>query len=186
MEWVNGAPHSRASPLPHLELGTSGVEWAFLQTVLGQSGSWYGVCCWVCLMYRGACIAGKPAPTEKQSTAVLAAELGQHCGSGLAREGGASVTDELTDPPHSRASPLPHFGMGTSGRGWAGLQTVLGQSGRWHGVRCWVCLMYRGVGIAGKPAPIGKQSTTVQAETRSTLWERACSRKRWLSRLICN
>ena len=67
-------------------------------------------------MYRGVCIAGKPAPTEKQSTAVLAAELGQHCGSGLAREGGASVTDELTDPPLSRASPLPHLELISSGK----------------------------------------------------------------------
>ncbi|RQO53133.1 hypothetical protein DBR46_18325 [Pseudomonas sp. KBW05] len=31
------------------------------------------------------------------------------CGSGLARECGVSVSDELTDPPLSRASPLPHW-----------------------------------------------------------------------------
>ncbi len=30
-------------------------------------------------------------------------------GSGLAREGGVSATHELTGPPHSRASPLPHW-----------------------------------------------------------------------------
>ena len=29
------------------------------------------------------------------------------CGSGLAREGGMSATDVSTEPPHSRASPLP-------------------------------------------------------------------------------
>ncbi|AZF64475.1 hypothetical protein C4J83_3488 [Pseudomonas sp. LBUM920] len=34
-------------------------------------------------MYRGARIAGKPAPTEKPSSAVLAAELGQLVGAGL-------------------------------------------------------------------------------------------------------
>nr|MCV2230729.1 hypothetical protein [Pseudomonas sp. AU10] len=52
-----------------------------------KCGSW--LACdgigWLCLTHRGACIAGKPAPTEKQSTAVLAVELGQNCGSGLAR-----------------------------------------------------------------------------------------------------
>ncbi len=37
----------------------------------------------VYLMDRGACIAGKPAPTEKQSSAVLAAALGQLVGAGL-------------------------------------------------------------------------------------------------------
>ncbi|PJK34552.1 hypothetical protein CWC48_04890 [Pseudomonas sp. S10E 269] len=31
------------------------------------------------------------------------------CGSGLARECGGSVNISLTDPPHSRASPLPHL-----------------------------------------------------------------------------
>ncbi|RQO47516.1 hypothetical protein DBR46_25940 [Pseudomonas sp. KBW05] len=31
------------------------------------------------------------------------------CGSGLAREGGGSVNTSLTDPPSSRASPLPHL-----------------------------------------------------------------------------
>src|SRR5450830_1304444 len=103
MQLVTGTPHSRASPLPHLELGTSGRGWAALQTVLGQSGSWPGVCGWVCLMYRGVCIAAvrrsdKPAPTEKESTAVLAAKLGQHCGSGLARECGGSVSLFVTDP----------------------------------------------------------------------------------------
>nr|MCV2231204.1 hypothetical protein [Pseudomonas sp. AU10] len=40
---------------------------------------------WLCLTHRGACIAGKPAPTEKQSTAVLTAKLGQNCGSEQAR-----------------------------------------------------------------------------------------------------
>ncbi|TSD76941.1 hypothetical protein FFI16_011115 [Pseudomonas sp. KBS0710] len=37
-------------------------------------------------------------------------------GSGLARECGVSVTDKLTDPPHSRASPLPHLDRVASGR----------------------------------------------------------------------
>ncbi len=32
-----------------------------------------------------------------------------HCGSGLAREGGGSVDESVTDRPHSRASPLPHW-----------------------------------------------------------------------------
>ncbi|RQO54496.1 hypothetical protein DBR46_14415 [Pseudomonas sp. KBW05] len=30
-----------------------------------------------------------------------------NCGSGLARECGVSVNTSVTDPPHSRASPLP-------------------------------------------------------------------------------
>ncbi|RQO57742.1 hypothetical protein DBR46_09925 [Pseudomonas sp. KBW05] len=30
------------------------------------------------------------------------------CGSGLARECGASVNECVADTPHSRASPLPH------------------------------------------------------------------------------
>ncbi|KAF2405712.1 hypothetical protein PSAN_56020 [Pseudomonas antarctica] len=71
---------------------------------------------WLCLIHRGACIAGKPAPTEKQSAMVLAAKLGQNCGSGLAREGGVSVINKLTDPPPSRASPLPQLDLGTSDR----------------------------------------------------------------------
>ena len=69
----------------------------------------------VYLKHRGACIAGKPAPTEKPSTAVVAAKLGQNCGSGLARECGGSVTHELTDTPYSRASPLPQLDLSTSG-----------------------------------------------------------------------
>ncbi|TSD76582.1 hypothetical protein FFI16_009190 [Pseudomonas sp. KBS0710] len=32
-----------------------------------------------------------------------------HCGSGLARESAVSVSAGVADPPHSRASPLPHF-----------------------------------------------------------------------------
>ncbi len=39
-----------------------------------------------------------------------------NCGSGLARECGVSVTDKLTDTPHSRASPLPHLDRVASGR----------------------------------------------------------------------
>ncbi|WP_218577051.1 hypothetical protein, partial [Pseudomonas sp. AU8050] len=31
------------------------------------------------------------------------------CGSGLAREGGVSVTESLTEPPLSQASQLPHL-----------------------------------------------------------------------------
>ncbi|PMZ75073.1 hypothetical protein C1X25_03980 [Pseudomonas sp. GW247-3R2A] len=31
------------------------------------------------------------------------------CGSGLARECGVSASISLTEPPHSRASPLPHL-----------------------------------------------------------------------------
>ncbi|AUO26392.1 hypothetical protein C0058_32075 [Pseudomonas sp. NC02] len=30
------------------------------------------------------------------------------CGSGLARESVVSVNPSVADPPHSRASPLPH------------------------------------------------------------------------------
>ncbi|KAA8700261.1 hypothetical protein FIV38_21170 [Pseudomonas proteolytica] len=32
-----------------------------------------------------------------------------NCGSGLAREGGVSVNISITDPPPSRASPLPQL-----------------------------------------------------------------------------
>ena len=50
-----------------------------------KGGSW--LACdgiyWLCLTHRGACVAGKPAPTEKQSSDVLAAELGQIVGAGL-------------------------------------------------------------------------------------------------------
>ncbi|RFP97541.1 hypothetical protein DA482_27945 [Pseudomonas fluorescens] len=35
------------------------------------------------------------------------------CGSGLARECGVSVSTSVTDTPHSRASPLPHFALFT-------------------------------------------------------------------------
>ncbi|RFP92782.1 hypothetical protein D0N73_30050 [Pseudomonas fluorescens] len=128
MHLVTDPPPSRASrivapPLPHFDLGASGRGCAALQAVHGQCGSWLvgppnrcdGIN-WVCLMYRGACIAGKPAPTEKQCTTVLVAELDQHCGSGLARERGGSVTNELTGTPHSRASPLPHLDLISSGK----------------------------------------------------------------------
>src|SRR5471032_2033810 len=78
-----------------------------------KGGSW--LACdgiyWVCLIDRGACIAGKPAPTEKLSSVVLAVCTRSNCGSGLAREGGVSVTHELTDTPPSRASPLPHLDL---------------------------------------------------------------------------
>ncbi|TFY87771.1 hypothetical protein DYL59_17180 [Pseudomonas kairouanensis] len=43
--------------------------------------------------------AGKLFPSTPQN----------QCGSGLAREGGVSVSTSDTDKPHSRASPLPHF-----------------------------------------------------------------------------
>ncbi len=49
------------------------------------------------------------------------------CGSWLARESGRPVTHELTEPPPSRASPLPHLDLCASGRGVA---CVLGQ--RWE------------------------------------------------------
>ena len=39
-----------------------------------------------------------------------------NCGSGLAREGGGSASSSVTDTPHSRASPLPHLDLSTSGR----------------------------------------------------------------------
>ncbi|PJK34827.1 hypothetical protein CWC48_06330 [Pseudomonas sp. S10E 269] len=39
--------------------------------------------------------------------------LGQ-CGSGLARESGVSVSTSDTEPPLSRASPLPHSFCGES------------------------------------------------------------------------
>ncbi|WP_218175613.1 hypothetical protein, partial [Pseudomonas reactans] len=39
----------------------------------------------------------------------LEAGLSFKCGSGLAREGGVSAITSLTDPPLSRASPLPQF-----------------------------------------------------------------------------
>ena len=44
-----------------------------------------------------------------EAKAYLPDATGSKCGSGLAREGGVSVTDELTDPPYSRASPLPQL-----------------------------------------------------------------------------
>ncbi len=70
----------------------------------------------VYLMDRGVCIAGKPAPTEKQSSAVLAVCTRSTCGSGLAREGGGSVNSCVADTPHSRASPLPHLDLCVSDR----------------------------------------------------------------------
>src|SRR5471032_74251 len=55
-------------------------------------------------------IAGKPAPTfdRVQTTSThLPDALRSNCGSGLAREGGGSVSSCVTDTPLSRASPLP-------------------------------------------------------------------------------
>jgi len=50
-----------------------------------QCGSW--LACdginWLCLIHRVVCIAGKPAPTEKQSSAVVEAALGEIVGAGL-------------------------------------------------------------------------------------------------------
>src|SRR5471032_2974703 len=61
-------------------------------------------------------IAGKPALTEKQKHCGGGGCTRSNCGSGLARESGGSVTHELTNPPHSRASPLPHLDRSASDR----------------------------------------------------------------------
>src|SRR5471032_2512209 len=61
-------------------------------------------------VHRVDAIAGKPAPTfdrvQTSSTPLLDA-LRCNCGSGLAREGGGSVSSCVTDTPLSRASQLP-------------------------------------------------------------------------------
>ncbi len=43
------------------------------------------------------------------STSAVSPNTDQNCGSGLARESGASVTEEGADLPSSRASPFPHL-----------------------------------------------------------------------------
>src|SRR5476649_3057712 len=100
----------------HIWISVNQIDGCRLYSIKG--GSW--LACdginWLCLIDRGACVAGKPAPTEKPSSAVLAVCTRSTCGSGLAREGGGSVTHELTDTPHSRASPLPHLDRSASDR----------------------------------------------------------------------
>ena len=44
----------------------------------------------------------------KEGLVIFLNNAAAQCGSGLAREGSLPVTDSLTDPPLSRASPLPH------------------------------------------------------------------------------
>src|SRR5471032_2300467 len=64
----------------------------------------------VCQVHWVDAIAGKPAPTfdrVQTSSTPLPDALRSNCGSGLAREGGGSVSSCVTDIPLSRASPLP-------------------------------------------------------------------------------
>src|SRR5471032_1717448 len=59
----------------------------------------------VYLIHRGACIAGKPAPTERQSSAALADERGQTVGAGLPAKAAGQPTDmSLTHRPRRQAS----------------------------------------------------------------------------------
>src|SRR5471030_1223911 len=46
---------------------------------------------------------------QQHSNILLSDAQRSKCGSGLAREGGVSVSSCVTDPPPSRASPLPQF-----------------------------------------------------------------------------
>ena len=77
----------------------------------------------------------------------------QDCGSGLARESGGSVAEEGGWSTAFASKPAPTFGM-------------------YFKVRAELCLPLRCRRSTPNPKP----------EQRSKLWERACSRKRWVSR----
>ncbi|WP_201196182.1 urea carboxylase [Pseudomonas fluorescens] len=47
-------------------------------------------------------------PVDLQTARNLALKWNTPCGSGLARESGVPAEVDVSDPPHSRASPLPH------------------------------------------------------------------------------
>ena len=132
---VTERSHSRASPLPHLNC-VPGWDLAF--TAGGfmveappnrfemPSNMWERACLRKRWISRHIChcktaIAGKPAPTVGPRSGVYCRWLyrvmhrsvnlkcGEKCGSWLACESGGSVGISVTERPHSRASPLPHF-----------------------------------------------------------------------------
>jgi hypothetical protein len=85
-------PHSRASPLPHLDLC--------------QAGNWSAP-----PSSEGSMPDRECEPTIDPLWERGGGGGGGGCGGGwggLARESGVSVADGQTDTPHSRASPLPH------------------------------------------------------------------------------
>src|SRR5471032_1423405 len=58
---------------------------------------------------HGGLVADLSGRSESSTTPHQPDTQRSKCGNGLAREYGASATHELTDPPPSRASPLPQF-----------------------------------------------------------------------------
>ncbi len=135
----------------------------------------------------------------------------QKCGSWLACESGGSVGISGTERPHSRASPLPHLNCVP---GWdlaftAGGFMVEAPPNRFEmPSKMWelACLRKRWISlhighcktaIAGKPAPtVGPRSggycrwlyrlmhRSVNLKCCEKMWERACPRKRRVSRYI--
>jgi len=76
---VTDPPPSRASPLPHL-------------ACVPRLESDFNV-----------------VETGVETPLISSPNTDQNCGSGLARESGLPVAERVTDPPPSRASPLPHL-----------------------------------------------------------------------------
>ncbi|AZF63602.1 hypothetical protein C4J83_2613 [Pseudomonas sp. LBUM920] len=108
-------PHSRASPLPHLDFCESDRWVSF---ALGQR--WELACLrWHLLVMPDtpSCLHRRQASSYRKAKQCAAGSCTRsNCGSGLAREGGGPVIHELTEPPHSRASPLPHLDRSASDR----------------------------------------------------------------------
>jgi len=134
-------PPSRASPLPQLDLCASGRGVA---CVLGQR--WELACLrWHQLVVPDTqrCLHRRQASSHRKAKHCGAGSCTRStCGSGLARESGGPVTHELTEPPPSRASPLPQLDLCASGRGVA---CVLGQ--RWE----LACLRWHQPGVPDRP-----------------------------------
>src|SRR5471032_3549670 len=77
----------RSQARSHIWISVNQIDGCRLHSVKG--GSW--LACdginWLCLIDRGACIAGKPAPTEKQKHCGTGGRTRSKCGSWLASDG---------------------------------------------------------------------------------------------------
>src|SRR5471032_1384215 len=125
-------------------------------------------------------IAGKPAPTLTVRPRKIPHPPQSKCGSGLAREGGVSVTTKPPDPPPSQASQLPHLLCDCAkfhthrnpnvGAGLPAKAVYLHQPSR---------LTHRCRSQAS--SHLNERQTKISAPTAIQMWERACPRRRCIS-----
>jgi hypothetical protein len=85
--------------------------------------------------------------------------------------------------PHSRASPLPQVFCGTT-KSLVNTEHCGSELARESGGSAGKDFGFTAV-FAGKPAPTGFLWHHQIIGQHGTLWERACSRKRWISRQRC-